>query len=41
MKVITKEDLLKCTETERCRIIIKILNKEIIFKESDCCECCD
>lgn len=28
MKEITKKEFLKCTEAERCRILIKIINGE-------------
>lgn len=35
MEVITKEELLKLTEAERCKVLVKIVNGEVIYKERD------
>ena len=34
MKVITKEELLKLSEPERCRVLVDIVNGKVIYKES-------
>ena len=35
MKVITEEKFRKLTEVEKCRIIIRILQGELVYKRSD------
>lgn len=35
MKVITKEELLKCAEAERWRILIKIINGEYKYLDKN------
>ena len=35
MKVITKEELLKLSKPERCRILVDIVNGKVIYKESE------
>jgi len=35
MKVITEEKFRELTEAEKCRIIIRILQGELVYKRSD------
>ncbi len=35
MQIITEEELLKLTEAERCKVLVKIVNGEMIYKGSD------
>ena len=35
MDVITKEELLKLSKPERCRILVDIVNGKVIYKESE------
>ena len=34
MKIITEEELMKLTNAEKCRVIICILRKELVYKRS-------
>lgn len=35
MKIITEEKFRKLTEVEKCRIIVRIIQGELVFKRSD------